>query len=93
MVRLTGWTGGVEICTAVVRMGSDNFLNTEGVGQGVVEYKLDFSSGYRIDFDRDGEQLVVLLAGGIKKQQSCFKTTVLERAQAKPEFRVSLFTL
>lgn len=51
-------------------MESGNFSNTKGVGQGVIEYKLSFGSGYRIYFGRDGEQLVILLGGGAKKRQN-----------------------
>jgi hypothetical protein len=36
---------------------------------GILEYRVDFGSGYRIYFGRDGERLVVLLAGGTKKRQ------------------------
>ncbi len=31
--------------------------------------RLDFGPGYRVYFARDGEQLVILLAGGSKKRQ------------------------
>lgn len=60
----------LKVRTAVARMESGNFSNTKVVGQGVIEYKLDFGPGYRIYFGRDGEQLVILLGGGTKKRQS-----------------------
>jgi putative addiction module killer protein len=41
----------------------------KGVGSGVFEYKIDFGPGYRVYFGKDGEQLVILLGGGIKKRQ------------------------
>ena len=47
-----------------------NFSNVKAVGQGVSEYKLDFGPGYRIYFGKDGDKLVILLAGGTKKRQS-----------------------
>ena len=31
--------------------------------------KVDFGPGYRIYFGRDGDRLVILLAGGMKKRQ------------------------
>ena len=43
--------------------------NVKGVGNGVLEYKVDFGPGYRIYFGRDGDRLVILLAGGTKKRQ------------------------
>jgi putative addiction module killer protein len=39
------------------------------VGSGVLEYRIDFGPGYRIYFGRDGDLLVILLAGGTKKRQ------------------------
>jgi putative addiction module killer protein len=37
------------------------------VGQGVHEYKMSFGPGYRMYFGKDGEELIILLAGGTKK--------------------------
>ena len=34
-----------------------------------MEYRLDFGPGYRVYFGRDGDVLVILLAGGTKKRQ------------------------
>jgi len=51
-------------------MGMGNLSNVESVGQGVHEYKINFGPGYRIYFGRDGEELIILLAGGAKKKQS-----------------------
>jgi putative addiction module killer protein len=39
------------------------------LGAGVHEYRIDFGPGYRIYFGKDGERLVILLAGGTKKRQ------------------------
>jgi putative addiction module killer protein len=46
-----------------------NFSSVKGVGSGVLEYRIDFGPGYRIYFGKDGESLVILLAGGTKKRQ------------------------
>jgi putative addiction module killer protein len=46
-----------------------NLSNTRTVGNGALEYKVDFGPGYRIYFGRDGDRLVILLAGGMKKRQ------------------------
>jgi len=35
----------------------------------VLEYRIDFGPGYRVYFGRDGEALVILLTGGMKKRQ------------------------
>ncbi len=58
-----------KITVALVRIGQGNLSNVKGVGEGVLEYRLDFGPGYHIYFGRDGERLVVLLAGGTKKRQ------------------------
>ena len=41
----------------------------KGVGGGVLERRLDFGPGYRVYFGRDGEMLIILLAGGTKNRQ------------------------
>jgi len=45
-----------------------HFSNVKGAGAGVYEYRNDFGPGYRIYFGRDGDRLVILLAGGAKKR-------------------------
>jgi putative addiction module killer protein len=47
-----------------------NFSNLKGVGDGVLEYRLDFGRDYRVYLGRDGETIIVLLGGGTKKRQS-----------------------
>jgi putative addiction module killer protein len=58
-----------KVAAALARIGLGNLSNTKGVGAGVQEYRLDFGPGYRTSFGRDGESLVILLAGGTKKRQ------------------------
>lgn len=58
-----------KVATAIIRVGQGNFSNVKGVGAGVFEYRIDFGPGYRIYFGKDGERLVILLAGGTKKRQ------------------------
>jgi putative addiction module killer protein len=58
-----------RVTVAITRMRLGNFSNAKGVGSGVQEYRIDFGPGYRIYFGRDGEKLVILLAGGTKKRQ------------------------
>jgi putative addiction module killer protein len=49
--------------------GARQFLHAKGVGDGVLEYKIDFGPGYRVYFGRDGDTIVILLTGGTKKRQ------------------------
>jgi putative addiction module killer protein len=58
-----------EIVRALTRMEQGNLSSVKGVGEGVLEYRIDFGPGYRIYFGRDGETIVVLLTGGTKKRQ------------------------
>ena len=50
-------------------MEQGNLSNAKTVGEGVLEYRIDFGPGYRVYFGRDGEALVILLMGGTKKRQ------------------------
>ena len=58
-----------KVATALERVADDNLSNVKAVGNGVLEYKIDFGPGYRIYFGRDGDRLIILLAGGTKKRQ------------------------
>jgi putative addiction module killer protein len=54
---------------AVARIEQGNLSNVKAVGEGVLEFRLDFGPGYRIYFGRDGDALVILLTGGTKRRQ------------------------
>ena len=58
-----------KVTTALYRLEQGNYSNVKGKGSGVFEYKIDFGPGYRIYFGQDGDELVILLGGGTKKQQ------------------------
>jgi len=58
-----------RVAAAIARMEQGNLSRVKSVGEGVLEYKMDFGPGYRVYFGRDGEQLVVLLTGGTKQRQ------------------------
>ena len=49
--------------------GTGNLSNVKGVGEGVLEYRINFGPGYRVYFGRDGDVFVILLTGGTKKRQ------------------------
>lgn len=70
-----------KITIALIRIEQGNFSNVKGVGAGVLEYRVDFGAGYRIYFGKDGDRLVILLAGGTKKRQQ----RDIEAAQARWE--------
>jgi putative addiction module killer protein len=60
---------GAKIARALVRMEQGNLSNVKNVGEGVLEYRVEFGPGYRIYFGRDGETIIILLTGGTKKRQ------------------------
>ena len=60
------------------RIKVGNFGDHKGLGKGVSELRIDFGPGYRVYYGRDGDSLVILLAGGTKKRQA----RDIEKAQA-----------
>jgi putative addiction module killer protein len=62
-------TARAKVTVAIVRLEQGNLSNAKGVGEGVLEYRINFGPGYRVYFGRDGETLVILLTGGTKKRQ------------------------
>jgi putative addiction module killer protein len=58
-----------KVAVAVTRMGLGNLSNVKPVGEGVLEFRIDFGPGYRIYFGRDGSEIIILLGGGAKKGQ------------------------
>jgi putative addiction module killer protein len=63
-------TAAARVAVSLKRIELGNLANVKSVGGGVHECKLDFGPGYRIYFGRDGDKLVILLAGGSKRRQS-----------------------
>jgi len=62
-------SGASKVTIALARIEAGNLSNAKSVGSGVLEYRIDWGPGYRIYFGRDGETLVILLAGGTKQRQ------------------------
>ena len=54
---------------AVARMRLGNLGDCKRVGSGVVERRIDSGPGDRIYFGRDGDKLILLLAGSTKRRQ------------------------
>ena len=73
----------VKVAAALARIeqGKGNFSNAKSLGSGVHEYRIDFGPGYRIYFGKDGERLVILVAGGTKKRQQQDIVVALARWQ------------
>jgi putative addiction module killer protein len=58
-----------KVVRVIARMEQGNLANVKSVGEGVLEYKIDFGPGYRVYFARSGATLLILLTGGTKKRQ------------------------
>lgn len=58
-----------KVTMAVERMRAGNLSNAKSVGEGVLEYRINWAAGYRIYFGRDGDRLIILLTGGTKQRQ------------------------
>ena len=58
-----------KVAVALARVEQGNLSNVKPVGEGVLEYRIDWGPGYRVYFGRDGNVLVILLTGGTKKRQ------------------------
>ena len=71
-------TARAKVTTAIVRLEQGNLSNVKGVGEGVLEYRINFGPGYRVYFGRDGDVLVILLTGGTKKRQQRDITAAIE---------------
>jgi putative addiction module killer protein len=58
-----------KVAVALARLEQGNLSNVKTVGEGVLEYRIDWGPGYRVYFGRDGDVLVILLTGGTKQRQ------------------------
>lgn len=58
-----------KVAVAVVRIEQGNLSNVKTVGEGVLEFRLNYGPGYRIYFGRRGDEWVILLGGGSKARQ------------------------
>jgi putative addiction module killer protein len=59
----------IKVTVALERIAKGHTSAMKALGDGVSEYKIDFGPGYRIYFGREGDRLVILVAGGTKKRQ------------------------
>lgn len=51
------------------RIRAGNLGDWKSVGQGIFELRVDYGPGYRVYFGREGQELVILLCGGDKRNQ------------------------
>ena len=58
-----------RVLARVERLAAGNPGDVKPVGEGVSELRIDFGPGYRVYYKRQGQEVVVLLAGGDKRSQ------------------------
>lgn len=60
----------LRVDEAILRMELGNFGDHKSVGGGVIERRIFSSPALRVYYAMDGKELVILLAGGSKQNQS-----------------------
>jgi putative addiction module killer protein len=81
---IEGWFSSLDaqaaakVTVAIARLEQGYLSNVKGVGEGVLECRINFGPGYRVYFGRDGNELVILLTGGTKKRQQRDIATAIE---------------
>lgn len=70
-----------RIQVRIDRVEDGNFGDTEPVGESVSELRFFFGPGYRIYYCKQGQMVVILLAGGDKSTQSKDIKLALQLAQ------------
>ena len=79
--RLRDRQARVRIDNRIRRLSLGYPGDVRPVGEGVSEIRIDYGPGYRVYFVRQGEALIVLLAGGDKDSQEPDIRRALELAR------------
>ena len=59
-----------RILVRIERLASGNPGDVKPVGEGVSELRIDYGPGYRVYYKKQGQTVIILLAGGDKRTQS-----------------------
>ncbi|MBW2677474.1 MAG: type II toxin-antitoxin system RelE/ParE family toxin [Deltaproteobacteria bacterium] len=70
-----------RILVRIERLAAGNPGDVKPVGGGVSELRIDYGSGYRVYYKKQGRQVVILLAGGDKRTQAKDIKSALRLAQ------------
>ena len=70
-----------RIQARIERLAAGNPGDVKAVGEGVSELRIDYGPGYRVYYKKQGHEVVILLAGGDKHNQSSDIKTALRLAR------------
>ena len=70
-----------RILVRIERLAAGNPGDVKPVGEGVSELRIDYGPGYRVYYKRQGQKVIVLLAGGEKGTQTKDIKTAIRLAQ------------
>ena len=70
-----------RILVRIERLAAGNPGDVKAVGEGVSELRIDYGPGYRVYFKKQGQKVVILLAGGDKRTQTKDIKTALRLAK------------
>ena len=70
-----------RIQVRIERLAAGNPGDVKAVGEGISELRIDYGPGYRVYYKKQGQKVVVLLAGGDKSTQAKDIKTALHLAQ------------
>jgi putative addiction module killer protein len=70
-----------RILVRIERLVSGNPGDVKPVGEGFSELRIDYGPGYRVYYKRQGQSVVILLAGGDKRTQATNIKTALNLAR------------
>ena len=71
-----------RILVRIERLAAGNPGDVKPVGEGVSELRIDYGPGYRVYYKKQGQKVVILLAGGDKNTQAKDIKTVLRLARS-----------
>lgn len=70
-----------RVLARIERLVAGNPGDVKLVGEGVSELRIDYGPGYRVYFVRQGQAVIILLAGGDKSTQAKDTTTAIRLAR------------
>lgn len=70
-----------RVLVRIERLAAGNPGDVKPVGEGVSELRIDYGPGYRVYYKKQGQKVVILLAGGDKSTQTKDIRTALRLAR------------